>query len=356
MVEELFKEVSPNENVQALVEADENVCYFYLFGADGTGFGPPRAVWVRNIAEAPESFESERMRSGAPPRNPKAHCKHPQGLRLPKPDQLRIVWLPEGDGAAIYEGDELLAAIPPWSGMGGFQGYARDAIGEGPVAWEITADNALVDRFREAENYWQQWDEGDARTTIQESLLSGIEGTLGPHKNYYAIDGGHWPPKAIVRIARPDCVVLVTVGVSARPQPKVEMSTEQPELLWRIELGVVLPDHWPDDAIKQFGAYLSGQSSLPWKQYTWLGPGHTIPRDAWLNRSFAFALLTTEHPAIPTLKLGPQFGNPVNILWFLPISATERQIAMEKGSAELLEILPIDRWKQAYDTQQCVPP
>jgi hypothetical protein len=342
----LFEEVGPNGNIQAVVEADEEVCYFYLFGTQETDFGM-RSVWVRNHSQAPDSLDVARMRAGAPPKNPKAHCRHPQGLPRPSKEQLRVVWLPEGNGAALFEGSELLAIIPPWSGSNGFHGYARDSIGEGPVAWEIGTHNVLIERIREAESYWRQWEDTNSWPSMQKALLSGIEKALGRHSNYYAIDGGQWPPKAIVRIPRPDSVVLVTIGVSVRPQPEVEMATEQPELLRRIELGVVLPARWPDDAVTRFASYMSGQSGLPWSKYTWLGPGHTIPCDSWQNRSFAFALLQPDHPAAPNPTLEPQFGDPVNVLWLVPNSAAERQTAMDYGGERLTQSLPERRWEQA---------
>ncbi len=231
--------------------------------------------------------------------------------------------------------------------MSGFHGYARDCIGEGPVAWEMGTDNAIVDRFRQADSYWQQWEDANTWPSMHQALLSDIEKALGRHSNYYAIDDGQWPPKALLRIPRPDSVVLITIGVSVRPQPVVEMVAEQPELLRRIELGVVLPARWSDDAIKRFGSYMSGQSGLPWDRYTWLGSGHTIPCDSWQNRSFAFTLLQPDHPAAPTPALKPQFDDRVNILWFVPISAAERQTAMDNGSERLKQALPQSRWEQA---------
>lgn len=342
----LLEDVGPNGNIQAVVEVDQDVCYFYLFGAQGTDFDM-RSVWVRNLGRAPDSLDVARMRSGAPPRNPKAHCRHPNGLPPPCSDQLRVEWLPEGNGAALYEEGEILAIIPPWSGMNGFHGFARDSIGDGPVAWEIGTDNALIGRFRMAESYWRLWEDTNPWPSIRDSLLSCVEKTFGCHSNYYAIDGGKWPPKAIVRIPRIDSIVLVTIGVSVRPQPQVELSTEQPELIRRIELGVVLPARWPDQAVKRFASYLSGQSGLPWNNHSWLGTGHTIPCDSWQNPKFTFALLQPTHSAAPTPKVEPQFGDPVNFLWFLPITAEERQNAMDNGSEKLARTLPQRRWEDA---------
>lgn len=346
MADVLLEEIGPNGNIQAVVESDEEVCFFYLFGSPETNLGM-KSVWVRNHRRAPQSLNVERMKAGLPPTNPAPHCRHPQGLPSLREDQLRVVWLPEGNGAALYERTELLAIIPPWSGINGFHGYARDSIGEGPVAWEIQAGNILINRFENAQSYWREWDSDALWHSIQSKLLSQIENTLGCHSNYYAIDGGRWPPKAIVRIPRSDGVALVTIGVSARPQPDVEMYAEEPEQLRRIELGVILPTRWGEDAVKQFVGYLSGQSNLPWSYYTWLGPGHTLPCDSWQNTNFSFAFLSREHPLAPRLSFEPLFGDPVNLLWFLPISASEKELAIEAGSERLAEILPPRRWQEA---------
>jgi hypothetical protein len=133
---EILEQVGPNGNVQAVVEADDAVAYFYLFGSKESGLGM-RSVWVRNHGAAPEVLDVGRLKAGLPPRNVRAHCRHPRGLGPLDREALRVVWLPEGNGAALDEGDALFALLPPWSGLKGFHGYARDAIGDGPVAWEI---------------------------------------------------------------------------------------------------------------------------------------------------------------------------------------------------------------------------
>src|SRR5215467_1499981 len=172
-------------------------------------------------------------------------------------------------------------SFPPWSGTNGFHGYARDNIGQGPVAWELGSDNVLLERFKQAQSYWQKWEDKEFWPSLQSSQISQLEKVFGRHTKYYAIDGGKWPPKAMVRFAWEDRTVLVTVGVALRPQPNVEMATEKPDQFRRIELGAVLPGHWLEEAVQGFGSYISGQSNLPWNKYTWLGPGHTLPCDSW---------------------------------------------------------------------------
>src|SRR5262252_5144389 len=262
MAKTLLEEVNPNGNIQAVVESDDDSCYFYLFAAPHTQQGT-KSVWVRNHTWAPEALEVERMRSGSPSRNPACHCRHTAGRTAPAADDLRVVWLPEGNGAALYERDEILAIIPPWSGTKGFHGYARDNIGQGPVAWELRPNNVLFERFKQAQSYWQKWEDREFWPSVQSSQISQLEKVFGRHTKYYAIDEGKWPPKAMVRFTTEDCTVLVTVGVALRPQPNVEIATETPDQIRRIELGAVLPGHWLEEAVQGFGSYISGQSNLP---------------------------------------------------------------------------------------------
>lgn len=342
MPEVLLEEVSPFGNVQAVVEADGRACYFYLFGAPDTDFGT-RSVWVRNLQRPPEALDVSRMRSGEPPMNPAAFCRSPGADPLPRAADLRVCWLPEGNGAALYERDELLAIIPPWSGERGFHGYARDCIGQGPVAWALPTEATLTRRFEEAAAFWRGW-EGNPWPEIQNSAIQAIERTLGPHSNYYAIDGGGWPPRALLRIPVSQGTALVTVGVSILPQPNIE--TDDARDLRRIELGALLPARWDDASVKRFAAYISGQARLPWTRFTWLGPGHTIPCDAWVGQ-FSAALLVRDHPALPPIALPTPHSDPVSVLWFIPITGDERDYAIAHGSSALAASLPSGRWTDA---------
>ncbi|HKD30645.1 MAG TPA: hypothetical protein VKC66_32650 [Xanthobacteraceae bacterium] len=262
MAEILLEEVNPNGNIQAVVECDDHVCYFYLFVAPDTQFGM-KSVWVGNHSRAPEDLDIERMQSGSPPRNPARHCRHTAGRAALAAEDLRVVWLPEGNGAALYERDEILAIIPPWSGTNGFYGYARDNIGHGPVAWELSRDNVLVERFKRAQSYWRKWDDDEFWPSIQSSQIAQLEKVFGRLTKYYAIDGDKWPPKAMMRFAWKDRTVLVTVGVALRPQPNVEMVTETPEQLRRIELGAVLPGSWSEEAVQGFERYIAANPTCP---------------------------------------------------------------------------------------------
>jgi hypothetical protein len=160
---------------------------------------------------------------------------------------------------------------------------------------------------------------------------------------YYAIDGGKWPPKAALRFDLSDRRVMVTVGVSVRPMPMVEMSVKEPAGLRRVELAAAFPPTAPDAEVLDFGRYLSGQSGYPWERNTWLGHGHTMPCDS-TPRSlgggrFPAVLWVTRFPGVPELDLPAAFGDPVNVLWAVPVAESEREYAEANGSEALIERL-----------------
>jgi len=342
----LLEEVSPHGNLQVVVENIGGVVYMYLWGAPDTDF-PTKSVWIRNIDPAPNSLDVVGMQEGTPPLNPVSACRHPQGMPAPRAEDLSVIWLPEGNGVGLFEDGELLAAIAPWSGLDGCNGYARDQIAEGPLAWELLPENELHPRFQQAKTYWDAWSEADFWVSVRDQLLEQVERTFGPHSNYYAIDGGEWPPKALVSIPIEEGTLLITIGVSLRPQPNVELSHQDPQPYRRIELGVLLPSTWSKEEVIKFAGNLSGDASYPWQSYTWFGPGHTISCHGWRNTDFDSALLVYDHPHLKRLSLKPVQGDPVQILWFLPISQEEQAQAVEQGSAALQQQLQANRWQES---------
>lgn len=340
----LIEEVSPNGNVFAIVEQTESCCYFYLHGHESTSFGV-KSCWVRNFNAAPEQLDVSSMRSGESPMLPRSHCRHPNGASKFGKSELNVIWAEEGDAAALTHNEELVAVIPSWSGTKGFHGYARDCISESPLCWELGTPETNVQfaRYERASKFWRLWSEDqNPWPRLRDELCGSLERAFGRHSNYYAIDGGNWPPKAILRIPAPGRVVLATIGVSIRPQPKVEMHYEDPSSHRRIELGIGLDASLSDDAIKKFASYISAQSNLPWSNFTFLGHGHTIPSDIAAELSggcLPFVLLVKTSLGSPAVGL-PRFqDDPASLLWMIPISERERQFAEANGSSELVSRL-----------------
>jgi hypothetical protein len=340
----LTESTSPNGNVHALVEQYDDCCYLYLHSAPETEL-PLRSCWVRNLVPAPQVLDVARMRAGNAPMLPAGACAHPQGAARLRRDDLEIIWLEEGDAAALLERGEILAIVPVWAGVEGFEGYARDCTAQGPLCWPLgdASTNVLFDRVARARQWWASWDQENPWRAVQDGNIEALERALGKHTNYDAIDGGNWPPKAMLRFKVDGGVAVATCGVGIRPQPTVEMTVEDPSGLRRIELGMAVDDATFAACGEGVTGYISGQTGLPWHRHTWLGEGHTIPCDAFAkspaDSSFNAILLTGCPRGAPAVALPSFRGDPVNLLWAVPITQPERDYAMAKGSAALLERL-----------------
>jgi hypothetical protein len=252
------------------------------------------------------------------------------------PQDLRIVWFEEGEGAALLEHGEPVAVIPPWSGIDGFNGYARDCVSENPLCWPLTLDNVVLRRIARAEEFWASWDQPqNPWNEIQRTQFEAYTAALGQYEKYYAIDGGNWPSKALIRTPTSGGFTLTTIGVALRPQPAVEFTTDNPAPLRRFELGIGLSNAFAH-FLEPVARYLSAQSNLPWAVYSWLGPGHTIPCDAFAGTNLT-AILLQYHPlGSPPVSLPPFRNDPVNLLWAVPITRSEQEFAVAQGKDKLV--------------------
>ncbi len=344
----LIVEKSPHGNLEASVEQDDRAAFLYVVAPENEDFGV-KSCWIRNLQPAPEALDVAGMREGRAPMMPRAHCAFPEGQPPLSREKLRLVWLPEGDGVALMEGAEMLAAMPGWSGMDGFYGYARDAAGRGPLAWKLEDEAHFLSRVRAAETFWAPWDRNPeaAWREVQSLLLDTYERHLGAHFKYYAIDGGNWPPRALARFRKDGVQYLCTLGISNRPQPAVEMYAEDPAPLRRFELAAAFDDSVAEDTILKVCNYLSGQANLPWNRFTFLGDTHTLPCNAFEGdaglRPFNAALLLKEPADLPFSLDARVGGDPVNLLWLIPLQPKERDLARDRSTAALLAKFPQGR-------------
>lgn len=281
------------------------------------------------------------MMAGKAPMLPSDYCSHSNGAERLDSSKLEIVWLEEGDGAALLYNEEILCVIPSWSSLQ-CPGYSRDCIKESEFAWPLgnSSDNVLFERIKKAKEFWDNWNE-DSWSEIQTAYLTEIEKNLGKYDKYYAIDGGHWPPKAMVTIEKGNLTYILTVGVSVIPQPKVELYHEDPKQYRRFEFGFVIETELFNKNKNDILSYISAQTTLPWKCLTWLGHGHTVPCNQICQDSgeFPFILLLSNNICdnLPTVNYPAYKEDPINILWIVPITNAEKRYTEENGSESMIK-------------------
>jgi len=341
----LLEEASPCAPVMGVVETDGTTVYLYLHGAPNSGFGT-RALWVANLAPAPDGVDVERMKRGEAPMMPAAATARPEGLRLSDLEPLKLIWFAEGTGAALAGKDGVLAVLPPGTQENDpFPGFARDAVQQTKLAWPMAGPQGVTLRSQvaEAEAFWGTWKAEDTWPKLQERYLAAINSGLGSEGRYFAIDGGEFPPRFLVLRHFAGNTVLVTGGVSILPQPGVARPLATARGPRRIELALALQGEHSEESLGALARYLGAQCQLPWIRASWLGPGHTLGCDLLPvgHSGVRFpAVICAENPEGAPRILFPSFqGDPVHLLWLLPITAAERTVAVEKGSSELFRRL-----------------
>ena len=365
-------ETSPYGNLDAIVEHDGQSVYFYLSGGrtdQQNRFGM-RACWVRNLEKGPHVINSDQMQAGVAPMLPRYDCVDADLHRLPTDQTLEIVWLEEGNGAALYErvpenelkdsdsktdpdmaARQLLAVIPPWSGIDGFHGYAANCVNQTQVCWPLPDNALLIQRLENAKAFWDAWasETTDANGKVsstspfalaQPKILANYRqrfNTTEEDEKYFAIDGGDFPLRGLVHYQTDGpnrgLDILATVGMSVCPQPAVEMFVDQPAQFRRIELALLMNRTGDPSVLKDVMQQISGLSGYPWQHFTWLRSGHTV---AFSCGQFTAALLVEDVQGsriadVEAVPLDTFREDPVNLLWMLPITA-DQLTGLENGT------------------------
>jgi hypothetical protein len=275
---------------------------------------------------------------------PRPACTNPLG-RIPlERDALTIVWFEEGDGAALVENGDILAVVPTWDKATGFEGYARDCIAKSPLAWPMPAGDGLRQRVQRAAAWWASWeDDGDPWTPYRDAAIESLASAFGEPVHYYASGEDEWPPLAVLRFHREDVVYLLTCGMGLRPQPRVELAYTDPTPHRRVELALAMDPALVDAGKGAIITWLGSQGRFPWHFRTFLGTGHTMPCDGLPRSAVAAAfnsqLWLKDPPGVPAARFPDFRGDPVSVLWGLPITSAERDLAEKSGSASLLAAL-----------------
>lgn len=343
----LTEDWSPCCDVQAFVEESDTCCYFYLWFNPGKENAYVKSCWICNTVPAPKQLDVEGMREGLAPAQPEEYVSHDlKGIHL-NPQTLSIVWFEEGDAAALLDGEQIICVMPAWSGYQGFCGYSRYAKGNAPYAWELApAEAVLSARVEKSRKFWEYLD-GEFWGEVQTLHLQTLENFFGPYEKYFAIDGGEFPPKALVSGKKDGICYGITAGVSLLSMPRVEQYyEEEPENYRRIELGFAATEEQQEVCMKMY-SYLSSISNMPWNEVSFLGHGHTIPCDV-IEGFAAIWLINTR--LIPQIN-APQYpafrGECINLLWAVPLKQDEYDwiCGLEEGiSAALKQIkVPIER-------------
>ncbi len=333
----ILEDWSPVCNIQAFVEKSDRAYYFYLWINPGSEDAEIRTCWICNRMEAPKKVVPSEFSDGQAPRMPAEFVGHDKyGIDLDE-ETLDIVWFEEGDAAALLSGDKILAVIPCFSGYKDFHGYSIYAEGTGPYAWEMKqAYENFLKKITICKKTWDYF-ETEYWPEVQSSHLNSLNNFWEKQQRYYAIDGGEFPPKALITGQKDDILYAITAGVSIIPMPKVEMNYQDEYTDYRrIELGFACIESKVQIMQKMLPS-ISGLSNLPWEEITFLGHGHTIPIDP-INDYKYILFLNSNELNIEAPKYEKFRGDRINLLWLKLIDEDEYNYVYENGVAAYLDI------------------
>jgi Suppressor of fused protein (SUFU) len=352
----LLEESSPYGNILAVVEDSENTVYFTLYGPKNIiplGESPDswksmRSCWVCNTTPVQDSDVIDMneivatMQKGLAPPMPAKHCKHARtGLKIDK-DQLEIVWFEEVDCAALLHRGEIMAVIPPWAtpSFSDYTGYAKEFKGE-PFLGIGSLEEILPDiekRIKRAKNFWLKWSQPETWGNFLDAYMKILETHFGANTRYFAIDGGHFPPKALTVFENENTLFFITIGMSIFAQPRVELYVQQPEQFRRIELGMAVDKATLTDvSIEKIGGFISRLASMPWNQLCWFGHGQTLYNELFKNYQFNNVLFVDRD--LDSVILPDYEDDPIKLLWLIPITDKELAYQQEHSAEDLINKL-----------------
>ena len=331
--ETVLFESSPFGTVDAIVEQDHRAAYLYLHSRQIPSFGT-RAIWIRNLMRGPLILSEEDLQLGIPPVLPRTYCSHPDGEAPLKSDRVQLIWFEEGNGVALLEDDDVIAIIPPWSGFDGFHGYARDCRTENQICWPLPQQNHLTTRIRRAAQYWEMWESNNPFQSQQPKMISNFSSYLGNKTRYFSIDGNQWPPKGLQCFEQDRLTTLTSIGMSLCSMPNVELSVDNPGAIRRAELAIQLKEP-SNETIEECGSWISGAAAYPWRTLTWLGHRHTFPLSdgmrASLGNEFDSVVFVANDILDNPIEIESFYGDPVNLLWMIPIRESESNLIQKSG-------------------------
>lgn len=110
---------------------------------------------------------------------------------------------------------------------------------------------------------------------------------------------------------------------------------------------------YASSAKPEYWAWLAWLAQFPFVDSTWLGFGHTVdntkplfPKSDLRYFFFLETLVQSDRALFESIKIE---GDPVNVLWVVPISTAEKELKAKSGVGALLDVLDAKRHPWIFD-------
>ncbi|MBQ9695787.1 MAG: suppressor of fused domain protein [Oscillospiraceae bacterium] len=327
---------SPVCGMEAVIDRDAHAYYLVMLHHAKV----VRMLWIANRIPAPPDIAAsyQRVSIGHHFLMPAPYVMHaPGGIEL-DPGKLTIIWYPSGDGVGVFYGDTILCASPTTANAKTFPGFTRYVREKTPYGWPFLPNAESVEAdVLDAVKFWGFMRREATWQEVQQKHLEVLHAFFGQHEQYYAIDGGKFPPRALVQGRRDGAVYSITAGMSLLPMPKTELTyLEKTPQHCRTELGFAAREHF-FGLPEQMAPRISAAANAPWEMLSMLDHGHMI--DIADIPGFPEMLLVDPRrtPGMECPEYPGFWGCRINLLWMVPVTAEEIAFAEKHGSAALLD-------------------
>lgn len=333
----LFLE-SPLCPIAAEVVQHEETVYFYLYDMD---FEQEHlltrcACWVKNLVDAPEEFDFERIEEGIPPVMPSAYIHEDMSKTRLRSEDLEIVWSKEGNIAALCEKGKILCILPSWATPDQMAGYSRYCKENCVLAWRLDKDNHLLFRIDEAREFWAQ-DFFKTCTTYIERYLQDLTCLYGEGIDCYELPNDNYPSNYLLVFEKANIRYAFTVGMGLFPMPNTDQYFEEYEKKAYCELAFA----WEKGSLNEdeeqqlFGQFIA-LVNLPWDLIDYIGHGHTV--DFKLQK-YPYAIFMRNEQIEGHQPFAIE-ADGIHINWLIPIAKCEFDaLQSEQSNAVLMEII-----------------
>jgi hypothetical protein len=314
----ILTSTSPLTGCIAEVIIENDCSYLYVHQTETTesksDFKMLSSCWIKNHTKVDDTYSPrDDMKRGLQPKVPTKYCAFKDDISFFKAEQLEIIWGKEGLIASLYENGELICVATYWAGYSKYSNTSD--LPATPFPLGSSESNVLFQRMDEAKEFWKQ-DFNKIWISYSDSYLSELESKYGKHVKYFAIDGGGFPPKALVTFETDDMKYAFTIGVGLFPQPKVDMHIDDYKNHELFELGFCYRANAEFDELNVF-SQISSITAVPWARHSFFDHRHTI--DLYINARYNGALLIS-NKSVNLNESKFLSKENVNLLWLMPIT------------------------------------
>lgn len=329
---------SPLCPIAADIVSDGESIYFYMYDLD---FENERllarsACWIKNLVEAPASFDKEKIEQDHQPVLPSVFVDEDMDIAPWSEEDLEIVWSKEGHiAAALYKGT-VICVIPSWADGHNFPGYSWYVKENNMVAWRLKDASPMVERIEEGKAFWKQ----DFRNVWEEyntPYVSQLSNLFGQVKKCYDLHEGNFPSHLLATFEKDAMRYAFTIGVGMFPMPNADRYYAEYEDYARCEFALCYPSDafTEQEELELFGA-IAGLCLMPWHTMDCVGHGHTL--DIPVKGNENCILIDDEKGENPlTLPIKEQ---GVHLYWIRSIDAQQMEdLKDEEKKTQLLKQL-----------------